>query len=79
MSRRGKGGDRRSGKKYGANAVKYTPFCLWCGEMFRTTRPDAKTDTPACRRALQRYVKKHGQPPMFPFGHVRKEKKKVET
>jgi len=60
----------RKGKKYGPNSQPYTPLCLWCGVEFRAARPDAITCNTAHRVALNRYVKKHGQPPMFPFGAV---------
>ena len=52
----------------GGNLLKYNPICLWCGKPFVAARPDAKSCTPACRRALHRYVKANGQPPLFPFG-----------
>lgn len=58
----------RSGKKYGENSIRYFPICLWCGVEFPAKRPDAATCKVAHRVALARYVKKHGQPPLFPFG-----------
>lgn len=58
----------RKGKKYGENSLRYDRVCLWCGVLFPTTRPDAKTCKVAHRVALARYVGKHGEPPMFPFG-----------
>jgi len=58
----------RKGKTYGENPQRYYPVCLWCGTFFPAARPDAKTCKTAHRVALARYVKKHGQPPMFPFG-----------
>lgn len=68
MPRPGRGGDRRSGQEFGENSIRYFPICLWCGVEFGAKRPDTKTHCTACRVALNRYVKKHGQPPMFPFG-----------
>lgn len=68
MSRTGRGGDRRSGGPPTSNLLKYNPICLWCGLPFVAARPDAKTCCNKCRVALARYVGKHGQPPMFPFG-----------
>ncbi len=68
MTRTGRGGDRKSGQTYGENTLKYFPLCLWCGQLFASARPDAKTCGPRCRVALARYVAKHGQPPLFPFG-----------
>ena len=65
----------RKGKKYGPNYLRYDRVCLWCGVTFPTSRPDAKTHSPKCRVALARYVAKHGQPPMFPFGLVRDPKR----
>jgi hypothetical protein len=69
MSRRGaKGGDRKSGQKYGLNRAKYNHRCAWCFVLFMSSRPEAKTNSPTCRSALSRYVKRHGSPPLFPFG-----------
>jgi hypothetical protein len=70
MPRVGRGGDRKSGKTYEGNNLCYQPICLWCALPFVAARPDAKTCAPKCRVALARYVKRHGQPPMFPFGVV---------
>lgn len=64
-------GAHKLGRKYGENSIRYFPLCLWCGVEFAAKRPDAKTHCTACRVALNRYVKKHGGPPMFPFGHTR--------
>lgn len=64
----------RKGKKFGENTIRYYPICLWCGRVFCAKRPDAKTHSPTCRSALKRYVDEHGRPPLFPLGHVRKEK-----
>lgn len=61
-------GSTRAGKKYGENSLRYFPVCLWCGRYFPAARPEARTCKVAHRVALARYVKKHGQPPMFPFG-----------
>jgi len=58
----------RRGQKYGENTIRYFPVCLWCGLVFPAKRPDAQTCCTAHRVALMRYVRKHGQPPMFPFG-----------
>lgn len=69
----------RKGKTYGENSIRYFPLCLWCGHEFAAKRPDAKTCKTAHRVALARYVAKHGQPPMFPFGHVRCEKPASRT
>lgn len=63
----------RKGKTYGENTIRYYPICLWCGRVFPAKRPEAKTHGPKCRVALKRYVDEHGRPPLFPFGHVRKE------
>lgn len=52
----------------GGNLLRYAPLCLWCGKPFVAARPDARSCGPTCRRALARYVKRNGQPPMFPFG-----------
>jgi hypothetical protein len=82
MSRRGRGGDRKSGKKYPGNLLKYNPLCLWCGLPFVAARPEAKTCNTAHRVALARYVAKHGQPPMFPFGvkpDLKPERKKTAS
>lgn len=68
----------RKGKTFGENSLRYVRVCLWCGIEFPTTRPDTKTCKATHRVALNRYVAKHGQPPMFPFGLVRKEKGKVK-
>lgn len=68
MPRPGRGGDRRSGGEYAPNYLRYNRVCLWCGATFPTSRPDAKTCKVAHRVALARYVAKHGQPPLFPFG-----------
>lgn len=68
MGKRGCGGDRRSGQSYGENSIRYFPLCLWCGLDFPAKRPDARTCRPAHRAALARYVKRHGRPPLFPFG-----------
>lgn len=64
----------RKGKTFGENSIRYFPLCLWCGHEFPAKRPDAKTCEAAHRVALARYVKKHGGPPMFPFGYVLVEK-----
>jgi hypothetical protein len=58
---------RKSGPQ-GPDKRRYRPLCLWCGVEFRSARPTAKTCIVAHRVALARYVAKHGQPPMFPFG-----------
>lgn len=68
MKHRGRGGDRKSGKSYGRNHDRYPRVCLWCGVSFRAARPEAKTCGGSHRVMLCRYVKKHGKPPMFPFG-----------
>jgi len=65
---KGWGGPVRQGKTYGENTLRYFPVCLWCGRFFPAARPEAQTCKVACRVALARYRKKHGQPPMFPFG-----------
>lgn len=76
MSRRGRGGDRRSGREYGSNLLKYSPICLWCAMPFVAARPDAHSCSSTCRSALARYVKKNGQPPTHPFGLKPDPKKK---
>ena len=70
-------GCHRLGRKFGENSLRYFPLCLWCGATFLASRPDAKTHAPKCRVALARYVKKHGQPPMFPFGTIPDKKGKL--
>ena len=58
----------KRGEKYGKNSIRYFPLCLWCSVEFPAKRPDAQTCCTAHRVALMRYVRKHGQPPLFPFG-----------
>lgn len=70
----GRTGAAKKGKTYGENTIRYYPICLWCGRVFPAKRPDAVTCKPAHRVALKRYKDEHGRPPLFPFGHVRKEK-----
>jgi len=70
-----RGGDRKTGKPHGENAIRYFPLCLWCGREFAAKRPDAQTCKPSHRVALNRYAAKHGAPPMFPFGVVPDAKK----
>lgn len=67
---------RKSGPS-GPNRKRYKRICLWCGNTFPTSRPDAKTCKVAHRVALARYVKEHGQPPLFPFGVKPHAKRKV--
>lgn len=71
-------GAHKLGRKYGENSIRYFPRCLWCGREFPAKRPDAVTCKTAHRVALNRYVKKHGGPPLFPWGHVRVEKPATE-
>jgi len=69
MSRKqGETRGRKAGQKVGEYSIRYFPLCLWCGAEFVAKRPDAKTCSATHRTALTRYVRKHGQPPMFPFG-----------
>lgn len=76
MPRPGRGGDRRSGQTGTTNLLKYNPVCSWCALPFVAARPEAQTCAPKCRVALARYVKKHGRPPMFPFGLKPDQKRK---
>lgn len=48
----------RVGGKYKPRKAHYTCVCEWCHRIFQSTRPDAKTDTARCRKALSRYTSK---------------------
>jgi predicted nucleic acid-binding Zn ribbon protein len=50
------------------HAVRFTILCLYCGSSHPTTRPDTKTCSAKCRRALHAYKLRHGSLPLFPFG-----------
>lgn len=54
----GRGGDRKSGRPHGKNAVKYHKTCEWCSKPFTSARPDARYDTPTCRSRAHRAIKK---------------------
>lgn len=45
------------GGVYKPRRAKHTCVCEWCNHIFQATRPDAKTCSPAHRKALSRYLK----------------------
>jgi hypothetical protein len=50
-----RGGDRRSGRKYGPNAQAYLLRCVHCLAWFEATRPDALYCSISCKSAAQRF------------------------
>jgi hypothetical protein len=47
----------RAGAVYKPRRAKHTCVCEWCNHIFQATRADAKTCSPAHRKALSRYLK----------------------
>lgn len=63
MGRKSKRPSRKKGLKYGPNKKAYEARCVWCERVFRASRPDAESCSPACKKATQRYVLRTGQKP----------------
>ena len=51
---------------------QFTCVCLMCGLVFLSSRDWSKTCSAAHRKALARYVKKHGTEPAQPPNHSTK-------
>lgn len=49
-----RGGDRKSGQKFGENYQHYQLKCVQCGRDFYAARPDALYHNGACRSAAAR-------------------------
>ena len=49
-----RGGPRRTGKRYGPNRRPYVHLCDHCGELFQSSRPDARYCTASHRAAANK-------------------------
>jgi len=46
----------RAGATYKPRRAKNVCVCAWCRHVFQSTRSDAKTCSPKCRKALSRFT-----------------------